>query len=59
MLTDIVKETLLKKFKFIFLEAKKSNMPALNLYKSFGFKKIGLRKNYYRDEDAVVLRLAN
>jgi ribosomal-protein-alanine N-acetyltransferase len=59
MLTDIVKETLLKKSKFIFLEAKKSNMPALNLYKSFGFKEIGLRKNYYRDEDAVVLRLAN
>ena len=59
MLTDIVKETLLKKSKFIFLEARKSNMPALNLYKAFGFKEIGLRKNYYIDEDAIILRLTN
>ncbi|MDR3196015.1 MAG: ribosomal protein S18-alanine N-acetyltransferase [Endomicrobium sp.] len=59
MMADILKEVLQKKSKFIFLEARKSNTPALNLYKSFGFKEIGLRKNYYKDEDAVVLRLDN
>ncbi|MDR3306358.1 MAG: ribosomal protein S18-alanine N-acetyltransferase [Endomicrobium sp.] len=59
MMADILKEVLSKKSKSIFLEARKSNMPALNLYKSFGFKEIGLRKNYYKDEDAVVLRLDN
>jgi ribosomal-protein-alanine N-acetyltransferase len=57
MLSDILKEVLAKKSKFIFLEARKSNTPALNLYKSFGFKEIGLRKNYYKNEDAVTLRL--
>jgi ribosomal-protein-alanine N-acetyltransferase len=57
MLSNILKEVEERKSKFIFLEARKSNTPALNLYKSFGFKEIGIRKNYYKNEDAVTLRL--
>jgi ribosomal-protein-alanine N-acetyltransferase len=57
MLSNILKEVQEKKSKFIFLEARKSNTPALNLYKSFGVKEIGIRKNYYKNEDAVILRL--
>jgi ribosomal-protein-alanine N-acetyltransferase len=57
MLSNILKEAQEKRSKFIFLESRKSNTPALNLYKSFGFKEIGVRKNYYKNEDAVILRL--
>ncbi len=41
---------------FAFLEVRKSNVAAINLYRSFGFKAIQIRKKYYRDgEDAVVM----
>ena len=40
------------------LEVRASNAPAIALYSSMGFQKIGLRKNYYRNpkEDALILR---
>ncbi|WP_461207421.1 ribosomal protein S18-alanine N-acetyltransferase [Clostridium sp. DL1XJH146] len=37
------------------LEVRSKNMPAINLYKSFGFKEEGLRKNYYKDDDAIIM----
>lgn len=45
----------------IILEVRKSNTPAINLYKKFGFKEIGIRKNYYLDnrEDAIVMAMKN
>ena len=41
----------------IFLEVRESNEPARTLYKSRGFKEIGIRKGYYQDngENAVVM----
>ncbi|MEZ0536594.1 ribosomal protein S18-alanine N-acetyltransferase [Caldicellulosiruptoraceae bacterium PP1] len=41
------------------LEVRKSNIVAQNLYKSFGFKEAGIRKNYYKNptEDAVIMWL--
>ncbi|MCY1079062.1 ribosomal protein S18-alanine N-acetyltransferase [Archangium lansingense] len=44
------------------LEVRKSNEPAVNLYKSFGFRPVGVRPNYYVDEgqppeDAIVMVL--
>lgn len=40
------------------LEVRKSNIPAQNLYKSFGFKHVYTVKNYYEDgEDAAVMKL--
>lgn len=39
------------------LEVRESNNVAINLYKSFGFKHINTRKNYYNDlENALVLQ---
>ena len=32
-----------------------SNEGAQRLYERFGFNPVGLRKNYYRDEDALVM----
>lgn len=39
------------------LEARKSNQPAINLYKKFGFSEAGIRKGYYSDnnEDAIIM----
>jgi|TARA_B110000438_G_scaffold291667_1_gene328921 ribosomal-protein-alanine N-acetyltransferase len=38
----------------VFLEVKRTNFPAINLYLSFGFQEINIRKDYYSDgEDAV------
>jgi ribosomal-protein-alanine N-acetyltransferase len=44
---------------FFYLEVRKSNIPAINLYKRFGFEIISIRKEYYSDnkEDALVMAL--
>jgi len=40
-----------------FLEVRRSNRPALDLYEKFGFRKRGIRPLYYSDtcEDAVIM----
>lgn len=42
----------------VFLDVREGNIPAIRLYESFGFKSIGIRKNYYSDptENAVMMR---
>ncbi len=62
MLIYVLKEIKALGTKCIYLEVRKSNMLAQYLYKKFGFKQIGVRKDYYpklpdQREDAVVLRL--
>ena len=39
------------------LEVRRSNIPALNLYKKFGFEVAGVRKGYYKHnkEDALIM----
>lgn len=39
----------------IILEVRSKNIPAQNLYKKFGFQQIHIRKNYYKDDDALVM----
>ena len=38
-----------------FLEVRSKNAPALALYQKMGFEQIALRRNYYTDDDAVVM----
>ena len=42
-----------------YLECRKSNTAAFNLYKSLGYEKIGIRRNYYKNpsEDAILMNL--
>ena len=42
---------------FITLEVRESNAPAISLYNSFGFKKVGVRPNYYSNptENAILM----
>lgn len=46
-----------KSVELISLEVRISNIKAINLYESYGFKKCGLRKDYYQDnhEDAYLM----
>lgn len=39
----------------ITLEVRVSNEAARNLYKSFGFREVALRKFYYGDEDGILM----
>ena len=41
----------------VHLEVRPSNAPARALYASLGFRETGLRKNYYGDEDALLMTL--
>jgi ribosomal-protein-alanine N-acetyltransferase len=37
------------------LEVRTTNESAIRLYERFGFQAIGVRRNYYRDGDAIVM----
>ena len=39
----------------ITLEVRTDNLPAINLYKKYNFKKVAVRKNYYGDKDAYLM----
>ena len=39
----------------ITLEVNEKNIPAIKLYKKYGFKQVGLRKKYYNNEDNAIL----
>ena len=57
----LLREAIKYKASHSILEVKKSNAVAIKLYKKLGFKEIGIRKNYYVEdnEDAVVMFLEN
>ena len=59
LLASLIKEAELIESKLITLEVRASNNPAINLYKNFGFKICGSRKNYYsnKTEDAILMNL--
>ena len=52
-------EELIKKAKdtstLITLEVNEENKPAIHLYEKYGFKLLGKRKNYYKDNDALIM----
>ena len=41
--------------KKIHLEVSSKNKIAINLYTKFGFTQVGLRKNYYKNSDAILM----
>ncbi len=47
--------------KYITLEVRESNTPAIMLYEKFLFESIGMRKNYYQDngENAIIMFTQN
>lgn len=54
-LIDMAKE---RKLNDITLEVNVNNLPAINLYKKYQFKEVGLRKKYYNNiDDAIIMTL--
>ena len=47
--------------KYVTLEVRESNIPAISLYEKFLFESIGVRKNYYQDngENALIMFTQN
>ncbi|HET9552586.1 MAG TPA: ribosomal protein S18-alanine N-acetyltransferase [Anaeromyxobacteraceae bacterium] len=48
-----------KACRLVTLEVRRSNLPALTLYRALGYKQVGVRPNYYTEEgeDAIVMTL--
>lgn len=44
-----------KQDKKIMLEVRSKNINAIKLYQKYDFKIINIRKNYYKDEDAIIM----
>ncbi|WP_231702607.1 ribosomal protein S18-alanine N-acetyltransferase [Desulfocucumis palustris] len=57
LMTEIMRRASIKGADKITLEVRPSNEIALKLYRSLGFKELGLRKKYYSDnnEDAIIM----
>lgn len=57
LLYSIIHKSIKLKIKWLTLEVRYNNIPAINLYKKFKFNQIGIRKKYYQDhnDDALVL----
>ena len=61
LIVTILNECYDKKFKYLTLEVRESNIPAINLYKKYGFNSLGTRKGYYQDnnESALIMWTEN
>ena len=61
LLKTILDDCYKNMIKYITLEVRVSNVPAINLYEKYGFKSLGTRKGYYQDnnEDALIMWTEN
>ncbi|MDE6200497.1 MAG: ribosomal protein S18-alanine N-acetyltransferase [Clostridiales bacterium] len=57
LLTEHLTELELRGVHSVFLLVRDGNTPAIQLYQSLGFTRVGLRKNYYKGKDALIMRL--
>ena len=55
LMINLVDHALAIGAKHLTLEVRVSNSAARRLYERFGFAPVGVRKDYYRDEDALVM----
>jgi ribosomal-protein-alanine N-acetyltransferase len=59
LLAHIIDEGRSRRCRFVTLEVRRSNAAAARLYRRFGFRAVGVRPNYYAEdqEDAIVMLL--
>ena len=58
LLKNIIKKARELELKKIYLEVNDTNLPAINLYKKFNFKQIGIRKKYYCNNNGILMDLS-
>lgn len=61
LIHKIVEDCYKDKVKYLTLEVRVSNEPAIKLYEKYGFQSLGTRKGYYQDnnEDALIMWTEN
>ena len=61
LLVAIIKSCYKEMVKYLTLEVRVSNEPAIKLYEKYGLKSLGIRKGYYQDnnEDALIMWTEN
>ena len=61
MLKAVFDECYKNMVKYLTLEVRVSNIPAINLYEKYSFKSLGTRKGYYQNnnEDALIMWTEN
>jgi ribosomal-protein-alanine N-acetyltransferase len=61
LLKTVINDCYKNMVKFITLEVRVGNIPAIALYEKYGFKSLGTRKGYYQDnnEDALIMWTEN
>lgn len=61
LLVHLIQQCYKEKIKYITLEVRVSNEPAIKLYEKYQFKSLGTRKHYYQDnnEDALIMWTEN
>ena len=61
LLYRTIQSAINERIKWLTLEVRVSNLPAISLYRKFNFKEIGIRKKYYQDnnEDGLILWTEN
>ncbi len=61
LLQQVINDCYEEKIKYITLEVRVSNEPAINLYSKYGFTSFGTRKGYYQNnnEDALIMWTKN
>ncbi len=55
LLKNLIKLSIDLNISSISLEVDETNIVAINLYKKFDFKEIGNRKNYYKNNNAILM----
>ena len=61
LVRQLIDDCYKNKAKYLTLEVRVSNIAAINLYKKYGFKSLGVRKGYYQNnnEDALIMWTEN
>ena len=61
LIHQIVEDCYKDGVKYLTLEVRTSNIPAIKLYEKYGFQSLGTRKGYYQDnnEDALIMWTEN
>lgn len=56
LLSNLISICKISNLSSLSLEVNEDNLPAIHLYEKVGFKKIGLRKNYYNWKDGIIMQ---